>query len=341
LSQTHAVADAKPDALSESLTDTQADSNTLSQPAPRIVRPSADAKAKSDTKSGTDPLAHAIADRGSDAYADSEPFPRTNRDAATGTGERRDPGGALHEVNANVHWPAIGRASALLLLSIALPAAVDVRQTPNGKIAILMPNTKPAGSIILIPGGSTEQTISETGRPGSGGNFVMRVRDRFVAAGFAVAYVENPLNLAAPIAMMRRIARPVVIVATSTGTIVAVDNALKLDKDGPDGVVLSSTVTTPNQYFSHGVTPFDVSQLHVPALFVHNTNDRCKASPLEAAQQAASGNKNVDFVEVTSDLVPGADQCEPFSPHGFVGIERSVVERILNWMSNHAAARAQ
>jgi len=236
---------------------------------------------------------------------------------------------------------AIGRAIALLLLSIVLPAAVDVRQTPNGRIAIVRPAGKPGGSIILVPGGSTEQTISETGRPSSDGNFVMRVRNRFVAAGFAVAYVENPLNLAAPIATMRGIARPVVIVSTSTGTIVAVDNATALGQDGPDGVVLSSTVTMANQQFSRGVTPFDVSRLHAPILFVHNTNDRCRVSPLEAAQQAASANKDADFVEVTSDLVPGADQCEPFSPHGFFGIESSVVERIVGWIARHAAARAR
>lgn len=228
----------------------------------------------------------------------------------------------------------------MLLAAIALLAASDVRQTAYGKLAILMPEGKPHGSIIVIPGASTEQTISSTGSGSAGRNFVMRIRPNLVAAGFAVAYVESPFDLREPIAILRGIARPVVLVATSNGTIVAVDNARQLASAGPDALVLTSTVTVPHAEFAHAVTPAAIRSLQLPILFLHDTNDICRVSPLGGAQAAASGDKNADFVEVTSDPAPGADQCGPLSPHGFLGIEADVSARIASWIDAHSAARA-
>ena len=206
-------------------------------------------------------------------------------------------------------------------------------------MAILRPPGTPLGSIILIPGGSTQLSISDAGRPSNSGNFVMRVGRKFVEAGYAVAYVEDPADLRAPVAAMRAIARPVVFLATSNGTIVAVDNALELGKNGPDALVLTSTVTAPNLRFTHAVTSLQASRLQPPTLFIHNTNDLCKVSQLGEARSVAAADKTATFIEVTSDPVPHEERCGPFAPHGYAGIESDVVQQILEWISAHAAER--
>jgi len=230
--------------------------------------------------------------------------------------------------------------SALLLgAALAFVAATEVRDVPSGRMAIQRPAGAPLGSIILIPGGSTQLSISDAGQPSNGGNFVLRIRREFVQAGYAVAYVEDPANLRAPIAAMRAIARPVVFLATSNGTIVAVDNALALGKDGPDALVLTSTVTTPSLRFSLPVTALQASRLQAPTLFIHNTNDLCKYSRPGDARSAASADKNATWLEVTIDPVPREDQCGPFAPHGYAGIESDVVRQIVDWIAAHATAR--
>jgi hypothetical protein len=223
--------------------------------------------------------------------------------------------------------------------ALALIAATEVRDSPNGKMAIIRPAGAPLGSIILIPGGSTDQTISDAGQPSNSGNFVMRVGRKFVDAGYAVAYVENPADLRTPIAAMRAIARPVVFLATSNGTVVAVDNALALGKDGPDALVLTSTVTVPNLHFTHAVTALQASRLQAPTLFIHNTNDLCKVSRIGDARSVAAADKTATWVEVTSDPVPREDQCGPYAPHGYAGIESDVVRQIVDWIASHASAR--
>lgn len=239
----------------------------------------------------------------------------------------------------------MARTSAILrafvsFAAIALIAPADVSELPSGRMAVVRPAGTPLGSIILIPGASTQQTISPIGQPGSAGNFAIRIGRRLTAAGYAIAYVEDPRQLDAPIAAMRAIARPVVLLATSNGTIVAVDNAVTLGKDGPDALVLTSTVTVPNRYFTHAVTTLQISRIRAPLLIVHNTNDLCKASPIGGARSLANAGKDATFQEVTSDPAPAADQCEPFSPHGYLGIEADVTARIVNWIAAHASARA-
>jgi pimeloyl-ACP methyl ester carboxylesterase len=232
-------------------------------------------------------------------------------------------------------------ALAWALALAAFAAAVEVRQIPGGKIAILRPEGTARGSVILIPGSTAQQTISDSGQPGSADNFVIRIRRKFVEAGYAIAYLEDPTDMSAPIAAMRAIARPVVVVATSNGTIVTVDNAVRLGKNGPDAIVLTSTVTKPNVNFSHGVSERELRALRIPVLFIHNTNDICRSSPLGSTHDVASADKSADFIEVTSDPVsPAVDQCGTRAPHAYVGIESDVTQRIIDWIAAHASARA-
>jgi pimeloyl-ACP methyl ester carboxylesterase len=236
------------------------------------------------------------------------------------------------------------RALLAALTAVALlgTATTSVERIGHTRGAIIVPERAPAGSIILIPGGPTTQSIDERGKPSMSGNFLMRVRDDFVAAGFAVAYLEDPSDLRPAIVRLRQIVRPVFVVGNSAGTAVAARIAATLGADGPDGVVLTSTVTQPGRQVTVTAAAADVRRITIPVLFVHNRNDGCFASPPGGvATLMARFPKSTDVtrIDVGSTRSDG-DPCEAFSPHGYLGIEGEVVDKIVGWMHAHGVPEA-
>jgi len=232
---------------------------------------------------------------------------------------------------------------ALLAASVASvllgAGAPTVERLGKARLAIVVPDGTPSGSVILIPGGTTLQTIGDDGRPGNSGNFVIRVRNDFVEAGFAIAYLDDPSDLRPAIARMRTVARPVFLLSTSNGTAVAARVAATYGADGPDGVVLTSTVTRQSRQFSYSAAAADVRRITVPVLFVHNTLDSCTVSPPSGVATLMARfppGADVTRIEVTSSRLDG-DPCEAFSPHGYEGIEGDVVAKIIAWMHAHGA----
>jgi len=233
------------------------------------------------------------------------------------------------------------RTALTLLAAVTLlgAATTTVERVGRVRVAIVRRDAAPAGSVILIPGGPTTQTIDDGGRPSMGGNFLMRVRGQFVDAGFAVAYLEDPSDLRPAIARLRRIARPVFLVGTSNGTGVAARIASTLGADGPDGVVLTSTVTQVSQQRSFSAAAADVARITVPVLFVHNRNDGCSVSPPSGVTTLMARfpkDADVTRIDVASTRRDGG-RCEGFSPHGYLGIETEVVDKIVDWMHAHGA----
>jgi hypothetical protein len=224
------------------------------------------------------------------------------------------------------------------LLALLGAASTSVEQAGRTRAAIVLPDDRPIGSVILIPGGTTLQSIDDDGTPGNKGNFVMRIRAAFTRAGYAVAHVADPGDLRAIVTRMRTVARPVFFLATSNGTGVAAANAARLGMDGPDGIILTSTVTGRGRQ-AQPVTAGYVAKITVPVLFVHNRNDGCSVSPpggLAALMTQFPKGTDVTRIDVSSP-VTGNDPCEPYSAHGYDGIETDVTARILAWMQAHGA----
>jgi len=225
---------------------------------------------------------------------------------------------------------------------IALLGAGSTTVEPVGRtrVAIVLPDAAPIGSVILIPGGTTLQKISADGEGSNGGNFVMRIRPELLAAGFAIAYLEDPTNLGPIVARMRTVKRPVFLLSTSNGTGVAAANAASLGAQGPDGVVLTSTVTQSTRQNAHPASSVDVRKITAPVLFVHNMNDGCFASPprgIAPLMARFANGADVTRIDVTSP-VTGNDPCEPYSAHGYLGIEDAVTAQIVAWMRAHGAS---
>src|SRR5260370_19373063 len=125
------------------------------------------------------------------------------------------------------------------------------------------------------------------------GNFLVRSRDLFVAQGFAVAVIDAPSDQSSGmgddfrvsnahrrdigfvIAWLRqRAPAPVWLVGTSMGTLSAA-NGGTLQPGGPDGVVLTSSVTQSSRRVRNTVYDAPPIDVKIPTLIVHNREDGC------------------------------------------------------------------
>ena len=122
------------------------------------------------------------------------------------------------------------RALVLVVFAFALAAApafgAQVTTLSDGRTMVVdAPPGELRGVALLIPGGSSQLQIGAGGSPMPSGNFVIRTRAMWGSAGFAIAYLNDPTDLREPIAKLRALGRPIVLVSTSRGTIVAGQNA--------------------------------------------------------------------------------------------------------------------
>jgi hypothetical protein len=126
---------------------------------------------------------------------------------------------------------------------------------------------------------------------------------------------------------------PVWLVGTSRGTQSAAYAATYLTgHDGPDGLVLTSTILTDSKEFS--VPALQLDRLRIPVLVVHHVDDgcnHCSYADISKLMDKLANSPKKELVPVKGGVSKG-DPCEAFSYHGFNGIESEVVKRIGAWI---------
>jgi pimeloyl-ACP methyl ester carboxylesterase len=243
-------------------------------------------------------------------------------------------------------------------------SAIDIATRPGVTLRYMAfkPAGKPRAGAILFVGGQGAMTMPD--RVGatwqSGGNFLPRAREHFLRRDLFVALVNPPSDhaegygtfrttaahaedIAAVVADVRRRVNgaPVWLVGTSRGTISVVNVAARLaDGRGGDGIVLTSSVTRPatgrNAPPGNEQTVYaaDLGAIRVPALVVHHRHDKCSVSlagdaPALLAKLANAPRKDLLIFEGGGRR---GDECGGMSAHGFLEIERRVVDAIADWM---------
>jgi hypothetical protein len=206
-------------------------------------------------------------------------------------------------------------------------------------LVVLLPGSD--GIIGLDSGGGVHQL---------GGNFLVRTIGQWVAQGFDVVLPDAPNGTsllgqrhlpAYADAISRaidfgrsRANLPVWLIGTSQGSTAAVNGAAHLGSK-ISGVVLASSVTRPGRA---GETLFEAEPgaIAVPVLVVSNQYDTCAVSPPGDAPNvlaAVTRSPRKELVMVTSSqIAERSDPCEGMSPHGYLGIEEAVVQRISDWI---------
>ena len=236
----------------------------------------------------------------------------------------------------------------LALARLASPVSAQaVVQDIGGAQVLYAGPANPRAVVFMFAGGDGTVSFNTAGQiTHMNANFVMRTEPLWLAQGFGFATLASSASLmgqrhtpayAATIArgidfVRTRTQAPVWLVGTSQGSIAAANGAAHLP-GRVAGVVLTSSVAGRS---ASGETVFDsdLGAIAVPALVVSNRGDTCPSAgpgfaPQILAALARAPRKEITYVD-SNQLQ--SDPCEALSPHGYLGIEADVVQRISGWI---------
>ncbi len=246
-------------------------------------------------------------------------------------------------------------------------ADVAVRPGVTMRYLALAPAGQPRAAVILLAGGNGALRLSPSGSIGSlGGNFLIRAREQFTRHDLFVAALDAASDRQGGMNGQVRLSEqhaqdigkvmadvknrtggtPVWLIGTSAGTLSAANAGARLSgadqATRPHGIVLTSTMTTLDAAGFCGRSVYDtgLGEIRVPVLVVSHQDDGCRCSPgssavgarLLASLPRAPAKELKIF---TGGRDPISEPCEARSPHGFFGIEVSVVEFIADWIKVH------
>jgi pimeloyl-ACP methyl ester carboxylesterase len=249
-------------------------------------------------------------------------------------------------------------ALAVLAPAVSAPAfeasvkTLEPRPGVTESFLLVHPEGPPVASVILFSGGEGAVLLKRFGPKWSHGNFLVRSRDLFAAEGLLVAVLDVPSDqaagygrfrvskehardVAAVIADLKALAAvPVWLVGTSKGTVSAAFVAGQLRLGGPDGVVLTSSITERSRGTMDTVLDADLDEIRVPTLIVHHKQDGCSVTQYNVARLLPRQLKRAprkEFLSFEGGISVG-DLCEAFAHHGYNGIEPEVVRAIAAWI---------
>lgn len=245
----------------------------------------------------------------------------------------------------------------IITLFLAGPAIAEndrlIKINTRPGVTVSFYNMKREGAkatIILLPGGAGGIGL-KNGIPTSK-NFLVRSRDLFAANGFDVAVVGKPSDkddidgsfrtsaehiedLRQVVAFLKKDSGlPVWVVGTSMGTISATALAIAVGKEEVSGIVLTSSVTKKK---TGAVPEQKLESIRLPVLVVHHEFDECKICVPGEVPQIIKGLKNAPIkreVYVKGGANPTGNHCEALHWHGFIGMEKEVVDLISAWIKN-------
>ncbi len=248
----------------------------------------------------------------------------------------------------------------LISIGIGVPAAwsqgfvKDVPTRPGviERVKIVKP-PRATAIVVLLPGGGGILAMSPDGTPQEKNNsFTTKAAPLFAKRGFIVALVDAPSDhlhegargiesfrgtaehaqdLGAVIREMRQLAPlPVWVVGTSQSSTSAANVAARLGRDGPDGIVLTSTGAVIQKL------SVDIGSISVPTLIVRNDKDVCPRSTASVSLWVyntlhAKGVKS-EYLTVSGGGPVQGDPCGGHYYHGYFGIEDQTVDLIANWI---------
>jgi hypothetical protein len=244
-------------------------------------------------------------------------------------------------------------------ISLASQGTVLVRDLPlaGGEFQRVLYDAPPSevrGIIVMFSGGADDLGIEKDGQIKHADNFVVRSRELWTAKGYGVVLVDaidhqsmrGKRSNAAYADVTREVIdfaheqanAPVWVMGTSQGSIAAMNAAAHARGTEIAGVILTESVSIVGA--SHE-TVFDAhpEDVHIPALVVANRDDRCKVAPPSMADVIAQSMRNTHatVLFVQGGDVRSSNECASLSPHGYYGIEGTVVDDIAEWMAKVGA----
>ena len=239
--------------------------------------------------------------------------------------------------------------------------AVDLPTRPGvTERMLVMTPPEATATVLLLTGGAGHVNIRKDGVIPRSENFLVRSRERFLQQGFNVIVLDAPSDRPAPVYLgngfrdsaehmldlgtaiqwaHEKFGKPVFLVGTSRGTQSAAHAGEVLTGPAaPQGLVLTSTILarTPRGGEGRAVPEMDLGTIAMPVLVVHHEQDPC---PVCAPSLLPTLMKKFAPGRAELKLVSGGDSqgapCDPWSHHGYNGIEDTVVGEIATWIRGH------
>jgi hypothetical protein len=127
------------------------------------------------------------------------------------------------------------------------------------------------------------------------------------------------------------------LVGTSMGTVSAANAAARLSTGGPDGLVLTSTVTRQGRERPESVGDVRMKDIGVPTLVFHHRDDACRSTPyadtVGLLRDLRSAPRRELLTFVGGDA-PQSGPCDARAAHGYFGLDAEVVAAIAKWITD-------
>jgi hypothetical protein len=199
--------------------------------------------------------------------------------------------------------------------------------------ALLQPEGRPRGSIILMTGGDGRVGVGPGGSISVPGSQLVRTRQAYAAQGYLVLVPEGSVDVPSAITYMAQLARPVALVATSRGTQRAARGIARGAR--PDVLVLTSGFLSPASGADVNIHVMERvrSPTRLPrTLVVHHRRDTCRHTPPEGvAPFLAWARGRAEVVWLDGGTSRG-DPCAARSYHGFDGLDAEVVAVVTRFI---------
>jgi pimeloyl-ACP methyl ester carboxylesterase len=238
-------------------------------------------------------------------------------------------------------------------VSHAAEEVIQLDTRPGARVSVYyIKRDNAKATVALLPGGGGGFGKLVDGKPSSL-NFLVRTRDLFADAGLNVAVVNRasdkedldyPDRIAPEhINDLRKVVDylktdtglPVWLVGTSRGTVSATAAAIAFGNDRLAGVVLTSSVVNSKKV---GAVPGqELSAIRIPVLVVHHEQDGCAVCRPQDVPAILKGLKNAPvkkLLMVNGGENPSGDPCGNQHYHGFIGMEKTAVDLVTNWIKH-------
>jgi len=217
----------------------------------------------------------------------------------------------------------------------------------------------PLATVVLFAGGSGYLGMKERGKfTSKKHDFLVRSRQRFLDAGFAVAMFDSPSDHSGSRGMWGgfrtsfehaqdiirvanylrlRVNAPVWLIGTSRGT-VSVANAAIHATDQLDGIVLTSCISKQSKS-GEALPELALDKIRVPVMLAAHTDDKCSVTPAEGTctvREQLTGAPDVFTEYFSGGKDAKLNECAGLSAHGFYGIEEQVVDSISGFIRRHS-----
>lgn len=127
---------------------------------------------------------------------------------------------------------------------------------------------------------------------------------------------------------------PLAVVGTSEGSVSAYYAARAVPR--PDTKVIFTNSAFLSSSNVQGLSELDFDRYGLPMLWVHHVDDPCRLTPYAEAQRLAQ-KTGAPLITVKSGNAGRGPACQPYTQHGFIGVEEATVGAMKAWIEHGVA----